>query len=73
MPDFEDYCRCPGCGVCDAHLEVKKLRQRLLKSQENAKRYQWLKDNARRIDFKGLSISDMGQLDARIDREITDA
>jgi len=25
----EEYCRCPGCGVCDAHVEVRKLRKAL--------------------------------------------
>lgn len=35
--------------------------------KKDAARYQWLKINARRIDFAGLCVSDGAQLDARID------
>jgi hypothetical protein len=42
------------------------LERDLAAAREDAERYRWLKRNARRIDFAGLCVSDMGQLDARI-------
>jgi hypothetical protein len=29
MPDFEDYCRCPGCGTCAAHDNQKELNSKI--------------------------------------------
>ena len=45
-------------------IELRAERDALLK---DAERYRGLKTIARRIDFAGLCVSDMGQLDARID------
>lgn len=42
-------------------------RERREAAEKDAARYQWLKINARRIDFAGLCVSDGAQLDARID------
>jgi hypothetical protein len=39
----------------------------LMDARDDAARYRWLKINARRIDFAGLSVSDGAQLDTRID------
>lgn len=33
MPDFSPYCRCPGCGECDAHRLQPKLKARLAKAE----------------------------------------
>jgi hypothetical protein len=27
--NVEPYCRCPGCGECSAHREVRKLKEAL--------------------------------------------
>lgn len=24
MPSFENYCRCPGCGECEAHRDARE-------------------------------------------------
>jgi MinD superfamily P-loop ATPase len=29
MPNFENYCRCPGCGECSAHANAPKLKTKL--------------------------------------------
>lgn len=29
MPNFESYCRCPGCGECKAHANEAALRAKL--------------------------------------------
>lgn len=46
----EDYCRCPGCGTCNAGKQRDKLKTRIAALEaENAalkadaERYRWLK------------------------------
>lgn len=56
-------------AACIAALEAELAaeRERREAAEKDAARYQWLKINARRIDFAGLCVSDGAQLDARID------
>ena len=56
-------------GVHIAALKAERAaeRERRVAAEKDAARYQWLKINARRIDFAGLCVSDGAQLDARID------
>jgi hypothetical protein len=45
MPDFEDYCRCPGCGTCGAHHNVKRLRAENEALRQDAERYRWVREH----------------------------
>jgi hypothetical protein len=38
MPDFESYCRCPGCGTCGGHEKARKLKQQLSTARADALR-----------------------------------
>jgi len=66
---------CSRCGAdwknddgCSAACEpASVMAARIAALEKDAARYRWLKINARRIDFAGLSVSDGAQLDARID------
>lgn len=31
---IEDYCRCPGCGECNAHVNEPKLKSKIKKQAE---------------------------------------
>jgi hypothetical protein len=50
-----------------AIARIVALEAQLESAKRDAERYNWLKSNARRIDFAGLCVSDGAQLDARID------
>ena len=53
--------------IAALEAELAAERGRRGAAEKDAARYQWLKINARRIDFAGLCVSDGAQLDARID------
>lgn len=53
--------------IAALEAELVAERGRREAAEKDAARYQWLKINARRIDFAGLCVSDGAQLDARID------
>ena len=53
--------------IAALEAELAAERERREAAEKDAARYQWLKINARRIDFAGLCVSDGAQLDARID------
>jgi hypothetical protein len=38
MPNFESYCRCPGCGECSAHANALTLNKKLKELQADNKR-----------------------------------
>jgi len=54
-------------NLASLKFDLKSASEAMCRYAKDASRYAWLKANARRIDFAGLCVSDMGQLDARID------
>lgn len=72
LAEFHHYamseaCRRAGFRITELEAELAAERERREAAEKDAARYQWLKINARRIDFAGLCVSDGAQLDARID------
>lgn len=40
MPNFEPYCRCPGCGECSEHAQMPRIKQQLKEARAEA---EWLR------------------------------
>ena len=65
MPDGADPCR----GYQELRERAERAEAELAALRQDARRYRWLHQNARRIDFAGLSICSptVQRLDDRID------
>jgi hypothetical protein len=48
MPNFESYCRCPGCGECSAHKQVPELEAKI--RSLTAKKERLKTDNKRLLE-----------------------
>jgi hypothetical protein len=73
MPDFEDYCRCPGCGTCGAHHNVKRLRAENEALRQDAERYCYqFKTGSWDYHHDWIGAS-KNEVDAAIDAALVDA
>lgn len=66
MNDYAAY-KVISDRVVELELQLAVVHAALEALASDARRYQWLKANARRIDFMGVSWSQGCELDARID------
>lgn len=56
MPNLESYCRCPGCGTCDAYDAVMKGKEHMSLTRE-----QWVRmfEAAKFIEREAQKLSDI--------------